>query len=196
MRHRFTLILLLSLLTLTLATGAALAVDGSTVRVGLVVAFPDGIEHQEVVTLPAGATTYDALQAADIELAVASTDYGPALCGINATGCPVENCFCDATHFWAYYHMNPVENAWAVASEGIGAFKPTDRAVEGFAWSGFDADFVPTVQPPVYTFDQIAAATGSAPAAAPWLAGLLLLVAVLAGVAGYALYRMRRASSA
>ena len=38
-------------------------------------------------------------------------------------------------------------------------FVPTNGAVEGFAWSGFDANYNPTVQPPVYTFDQIVAAT-------------------------------------
>jgi hypothetical protein len=192
MRSRFVPVVLLTVLVLALTGSAVLAADGPTRQVGLVIAFPDGSEHLEIVTVPDTATTYDVLQAANVDLAVASTDYGPALCRINTTGCPVDNCFCDAAHYWAYYHLNPTGNAWTVATEGIGAFKPADRAVEGFAWSGFDANYNPTVQPKVHTFDEIVAAT-TPPAPVPEPGSLLLLASGLAGVAGYARYRMRRA---
>ncbi|MCX7706387.1 MAG: LPXTG cell wall anchor domain-containing protein, partial [Anaerolineae bacterium] len=44
------------------------------------------------------------------------------------------------------------------AQEGAGSYVPADGAVEGFVWSGMDASFNPTQQPPVVTFAQILAA--------------------------------------
>ncbi|MGC8780605.1 MAG: hypothetical protein ACP5UQ_07040, partial [Anaerolineae bacterium] len=75
---------------------------------------------------------------------------------INDVGCPATNCFCDPTRFWAYYHLNG--NTWATAAEGVGSYVPANGAVEGLVWSGVDAKFNPTAQPPVVTFAQIAAA--------------------------------------
>ena len=110
-----------------------------------------------MVALPSDATTFDALSAANIALVTQDAGYGPAVCKIDAVGCPATDCFCDAKHFWAYYHLNPSANRWTTASEGVGGYVPADGAVEGFAWSGFDAGFNPNVQPPVYSFPQVAA---------------------------------------
>lgn len=156
MFRRFTSVIWLALaLSLALA-GIAFAADAATKRVGLVIAFPDGTRHAEVVTVPAGATTFEALQAARIKLVSQTTGFGPAICAINNVGCPATNCFCNPKEFWAYYHL--AGDAWAMAQEGAGSYVPPDGAVEGFVWSGMDASFNPTQQPPVLTFAQILAA--------------------------------------
>ncbi len=192
MNRRFLVIGLLVLMTLALIAGAAFAQDGGTKRVGLVIGFPDGNQHIEIVSVPEDATTFDVLQAADIDLASTNTGLGPAICGINNVGCPVENCFCDAAHFWAYYHLNAGSETWTSAMEGAGSFDPADEAVEGFAWSGFDENFNPTVQPPVYTFAQIEAETTPEPVSIPEPGTLLLVGSGLVGLAAYARVRMRR----
>jgi threonine dehydrogenase-like Zn-dependent dehydrogenase len=183
---------LLVMSVLSLGVIGALAQDAGTKRVGLVIAYSEDEEHLEIVEVPVAATTFDVLEAADIELASESTDFGPAICSIDAVGCPADNCFCDPAHFWAYYHLDAETETWAAALEGVGGFVPADGAVEGLAWSGFDESFNPTVQPPVYTFDQIERETMPEPVAIPEPATLLLVATGLAGLAGYARMRSRR----
>jgi hypothetical protein len=161
--HRLALV---ALLIIVLAAGLAvpvLAQAPATIQVGLVIAFPDGSTHLEIVTIPNDATTFDVLKAANVTVISQSSQYGQALCKINTTGCPIEDCFCDAQHFWAYYHLT--NGAREQAAGSVDAYKPADRAVEGLAWSGFDASYNPTDKPPVYTFDQIVAATQPTPTA-------------------------------
>jgi hypothetical protein len=145
-----------------------------------------------VVTVPAAATTFDALKAAKIDLASSESDFGPAVCGVNKVGCPADNCFCDKDHFWAYYHLDPAGKTWQTSAQGVGAYVPPDGAVEGLAWSGMDASFMPIDQPKVHTFQALA---GAAPQSLPstgfgWLplalaAGLSLAAVGLASRAAF-----------
>jgi hypothetical protein len=169
----------MAILLLASLTGSALAAEEGTKQIGLVITFPNGTEHVEVVTVPAAATMIDALNAAKIDLASADTDFGPAVCGINKVGCPADNCFCDAEHFWAYYHLDPASNKWQASTQGVGAYVPANSAVEGLTWSGMDASFMPTDQPKVYTFQEL---SGAAPQSLPKTGYDLLPLVVVAGL--------------
>lgn len=185
MSHRFIVVLSLALALTALLGGSALAADPATKQVGLVLAFPDGAQHLEIVTVPASATTFDVLSAAKVTLNSQSTAFGPAVCGFNTFGCPATDCFCDALHFWAYYHLDASSGQWASAAEGVGSYVPAPGAVEGLAWSGFDVSYNPTVQPPVYTFAQIVAQTTPQPVAVPEPGTLMLLSTGVVGLASY-----------
>jgi hypothetical protein len=188
--HSWAVLFIVLAFTITVAGVAVAAVD-DTKQVGLVIAFPDGAKHLQIVTVPAGATTFEALQAASVKLASQNTQFGPAVCSINEVGCAADNCFCDPKRFWAYFHLDPANTKWVAAAEGVGTYVPVNGAVEGFVWSETDASFAPVSQPPVYTFAQIQSATTS-----PWgnvLKWVIPLVLVLA-VAVVLLYIWRRRS--
>ena len=93
MSSRTPFVFLLIVVMLVLSAGASFAQTGETKQVGLVVTFPDGTTHTEVVTVPATATALDALKAAKLSVVTAESSFGPALCKINETGCPVRQLF-------------------------------------------------------------------------------------------------------
>ena len=192
MSRRFVLVMLIVVVFCTLFAGTALAQAPTTMQVGLVIAFPDGAEYLEIVTVPTKATTFDVLQKAKITFASDDSGYGPSVCGINSVGCPATNCFCDAAHYWAYFNLDGATSTWVASSLGVGSVVLTNGAVVGFAWSGFDEVYNPTVQPPVYTFAQIVAKTTPPPVSVPEPGTILLLGSGLAGVAAYVRLRKSR----
>jgi hypothetical protein len=189
MSLRLLIVLLLALVLMVTLAGSSLAADSTTKQVGLVTSFPDGTEHLEIVTVPDAATTFDVLEAASIDLV---TGAGPTLCSINKIGCPATNCFCDAAHYWAYFDLDAATSKWIASSVGVGSVVPANGAVVGFAWSGFDESYNPTVEPPVYTFAQIVAKTTPPPVSVPEPGTILLLGSGLAGVAAYVRLRKSR----
>ena len=187
----------LAVLAWAVALSAAPALAAGDKKVGLVVVYSTGKVQTVVVTIPEDGTTADALKASGLPIVVAESSFGPALCKIGDDGCPADNCFCDKNKFWAYWHLEGGE--WKASQVGVGGYKPADKAVEGFTWSGYDANFNPLVKPPVVSFADIEA--GKAPTTIPvtGAAGADDLAGVRAGaaalgllaLAGYAALRRR-----
>ena len=134
---------------------AAPAAEGA--QVGLVITPAEGEVTTALVTVAGEeATALDVLTASGVELAVAETDFGPAVCAILGVGQPVDNCFGDAEgRYWAFFSLNDA-GEWEAAQVGVGGFPVSDGQVLGFAWTGSDENYNPLVIPPVVTFDEIA----------------------------------------
>lgn len=173
-----------ALLLTALLAPVALADDGK--QVGLVIRWSDGSEHTEIVSVDADATGLDALLASSVEVATYDAGFGMAVCSIGGEGCPANDCFCDAEHFWGYWNL--VDGEWVASAVGAANHVPADGAVDGWTWTGFDAEFDPTVEPPLYTYEEIE--DMQAPAEIPEPATLLLLGSGLAGL--FAIARARR----
>ena len=76
-----------------------------------------------------------ALEQSGLDITVADTSFGPAVCAIEGVGCPADNCFCDANRYWAYSYADGAD--WQ--SYPVGASQSvisTTGAIEGWFWGG------------------------------------------------------------
>ncbi|MGL4649833.1 MAG: hypothetical protein ACRC1H_10525, partial [Caldilineaceae bacterium] len=77
------------------------------------------------------------LLASGLEVTVAETDFGPAVCAIEGVGCPAEDCFCNANEFWNYSFWDGA--AWVGYPVGASSSTITQTgAVEGWRWGNFE----------------------------------------------------------
>jgi hypothetical protein len=189
-------ILLVALLAGLFATAGV--AQGSTKQVGLVVRFSNGSEHLQIVTVPTDASAFQALLASSLSVASSDSGFGPAICGLNNDGCPADNCFCDPNHFWAFWTLNAAGTDWDASMVGVSAQTPADKSVIGFAWSGFDANWNPTVKPTPHTFADLQRLVATptptptpVPQEVPEPATIILLGGGLASLAGYLGLRWR-----
>ena len=148
---------------LLLMTGLVLAsqtLAQTTNRAALVVSSGEGqVETACVEFTEPEITGLEVLQRAGMDVEAQVQGLGAAVCRIDGTGCPGDNCFCQCTGggpclFWNYWHL--VNGQWQFSQVGSGIYPVQDGAVEGWSWSvsspGGDGE-----QPPIYTFDQICA---------------------------------------
>jgi len=120
-------------------------------RVGLVVRFGDGSIITRCVEFgEPGISGYDALTRAGLDVVAAfDSGKGAAVCSIEGTGCPVEDCLtCATPDYWSYWHL--VGGAWSYSPTGAGSYTVRTGDVEGWSWG-------PGEPPPVVPFDQICA---------------------------------------
>lgn len=77
------------------------------------------------------------LQASGLDVTVAESSFGPAVCAIEGVGCPVENCFCDPDRFWNYSYWDG--SAWQAYPVGANdSIVEATGAIEGWRWGAFD----------------------------------------------------------
>ncbi len=116
-------------------------------RAALVVRFDDETVASRCVSFTeAEISGYDLLARSGLDVVATFNDMGAAVCKIEETGCPEDNCFCESpSTYWAYWHLE--DEAWAMAQSGASDYQVSDGDVEGWSWG---AD-----EPPVITFDEI-----------------------------------------
>jgi len=101
----------------------------------------DGGAVVRAITFTESITGLAALEATGLGLDVAETSFGPAVCSIEETGCPSDNCFCNADEFWGYNFA--AEGVWQSWPEGAATATLTQTsAIEGWRWGVFQAPMV------------------------------------------------------
>lgn len=86
------------------------------------------------------------------------------MCSIGGQGCayPSQPCFCKcqgaSCAYWNYLHL--IDGAWRYSPIGAAGYTITDGAVDAWAWGD-------KVTPPVYTIDQMCAASAGQPTSQP-----------------------------
>ena len=89
------------------------------------------------ITFTTPVSGIQALLSTGLSVTVADTGFGPAVCAIEGTGCPADNCFCDPNRFWSYSSWDGTQ--WQ--SYQVGASQSvisTTGAIEGWRWGEGD----------------------------------------------------------
>jgi len=143
-------------LVLIVLLGLVLAVSGlgrvnaqATNRAGLVVRFGDGSLITRCIEFGESEISgYEALTRSGLNVVAAfDPGAGAAICAIEGTGCPADDCFCASPpDYWAYWHLTG--GAWVYSQIGSSGYVVRDGDVEGWSWG-------PGEPPPVIPFDQI-----------------------------------------
>jgi hypothetical protein len=119
-------------------------------QAGLVVDFGDGqVEAVCVRFAEAEITGFELLQRSGLALEVEAQGLGAAVCRIDTTGCPADNCFCqcrgDACEYWSYWHQN--DGVWEYSAAGAAVSRVMPEEVEGWSWGpGSVTEAVPPAQ--------------------------------------------------
>ncbi|MCS6826726.1 MAG: terpene cyclase/mutase family protein [Caldilinea sp.] len=111
----------------------------------IVVQFDDLRSAIREVKFSAPISGLQALEASGLDVTVAETSFGPAVCAIEGVGCPAEDCFCNPDLFWSYnfwdgekWQSYPVGAASSVISQ--------TGAIEGWRWGPFGSPQLPPTQ--------------------------------------------------
>jgi hypothetical protein len=127
-------------------------------RAALIVRFDD----ETVVTrcihfTEAQISGYEVLARSGLEVVADFSGMGAAICKIGNTGCPADNCFCDApSNYWSYWHLS--DEIWTYAQAGATHYQVGDGAVEGWSWG-------PAEPPPVVLFEEVCTPPTNTPTA-------------------------------
>jgi len=159
MARRILLLLLLSVAVAALGRATAVAQTQGK-RAAIVIRFADGQNVTQCIPFAEdGLTGEELLERAGVRVVIdASYGEGGAVCAINNTGCPVNDCFCQCQDptggnctFWSYWHWQ--DNTWQFSSSGAGGYTIADGALEGWSWGKGDGQT--GIPPPAFTFSQI-----------------------------------------
>lgn len=82
-----------------------------------------------------------ALEATGLNLVIGNFgDAGQAVCGIDETGCPADDCFC-SSKFWSYETWS--DGSWQPYPSGPAGIEVKPGSIEGWHWTEFGTDSLP-----------------------------------------------------
>ncbi len=140
----------------------------SSNQAALVIRYGDGqVETRCVAFAEPQITGYDVLVRAGLDVAIDASGMGAAVCAIQGTGCPANDCFCHCQgaecQYWSYWHQ--VNGAWQYSLGGAGIYPVTDGAIEGWSWG--PGSVTEAIAPPVVSFDAVCNAPAATATPAP-----------------------------
>lgn len=107
-------------------------------RATVVVQFDGRANAVRSVTFTAPISGLAALQATGLDVTLAETNFGPAVCAIEGVGCPAADCFCGGDFFWNYAFWDGA--AWQSHPTGAStSVISATGAIEGWRWGEFES---------------------------------------------------------
>lgn len=103
-------------------------------QIGLIVQFDDETINTFCISFTGDSLSgYDVLQKSGLNILAAFDPIGAAICKIENTGCPTDNCFCQSPpNYWSYWHL--LNNQWEYSQRGATLAQLQSGAVEGWRW--------------------------------------------------------------
>jgi hypothetical protein len=133
----------------------AAAADGPN-QAALVVVLENGLMVERCVTFDEPQVSgFDLLQLSGLDLVVDVSGAGVAVCSIEGTGCPAEDCFCECSGtdcvYWGYWYQQ--DGDWQYAQVGAASYRVNPGDVQGWAWG--PSSPTEATPPPNVTFDEV-----------------------------------------
>ena len=127
---------------------SALALPWQANRAGLVVQSGEGQVITACVRFAEDTLTgYDLLVHSGLQVnSLTDPGLGTAVCGIENTGCPVDDCFCAMPAYWSYWEPGPT--GWAYAVTGSAQTEVVNGSLNGWSWGD-------GVVPAFYSFQDV-----------------------------------------
>jgi hypothetical protein len=115
---------------------------GTVATAAVVVQLDGGRSVVRLIDFTEPISGVEALVRSGLDATVAESGFGPAVCAIEGTGCPAEDCFCNPDLFWNYSYWDGT--AWQGYPVGASASViSTTGAVEGWRWGAFEGSQAP-----------------------------------------------------
>lgn len=190
------LALLVGAVAAVVALPAGTAFGQDTGTVGQIVEFPNGEMRAFCVDVETPTDNVTALLATNLQVTVKDYGFGLAVCAIEGTGCPEEDCFCECPMpectQWNFFRWNASNNAWEMTDDTT----VQDGDIVAWVWGELDTS-VPWPWPALdtpslenVTLDMVCELEVQQ-SFVPEPGTVLLLGSGLAGLAGYAGLRRR-----
>lgn len=116
----------------------------------------DAVEARCVAFSEPQISGYEALQRAGFVVNARFEGLGGAMCGIEETGCPAGDCFCqckggDECVYWSYWHQ--AESSWRYAAVGATTYQLSDGSVDGWSWG--PGSVTSAIEPPLVSLEEV-----------------------------------------
>lgn len=150
-------ILAVILFLVSLVTAVSAQNNQDDNQAALVISLADGEVISRCVSFPeAEISGWDLLQRADLAVAVDASGLGTAVCQIEDTGCPANNCFCqcrggDDCEYWSFWLQQ--DGQWRYSQAGAALVTVRHGDVQGWSWGPGSPNEAP--EPPPLTFADV-----------------------------------------